>query len=528
MHGGQFTHNHNLPKTFEESLPYQYNHEIPADLVEYATALQGMRMPADLHQQMVRIQKCRKMPITWTETDVRNRFGAQMGVGAWDVDQFLRKMTATSSFSKYQNDELGYLMHAYWSLNEEDASVSLSAGYCVIFDNTFNTNKYGFKLGFFTTVDRFGSTRIKAATIMAKETVDSFRWVVRAIVEDLGRAPKVFLTDGDLWMAEAIDNECGNRSHLPAADQSVHLLCIWHLSKTVWKHVSPCFRASYHSATTNSAFQEFVHAWWSFAQSSDISGRDTFDRDWTSLKTRLRDLLPVDARGSQAFSHALHFLGGPKAEWEMEDDDNPPAHLDLMELGEDGQKRQGSLYDARTKWAARFTYSSFTHGASSTARGEMCFATLKHHIQGGGSLAMLVESVTQQVESKVTKTLQDLPRRFLLLSHMHQSNQPLIKQLSIMGATPFLLSLAMAILARVTLYKAEALDNAAQLPLEQRKFRVSFYDHASDPTHLTDEQPSLLDMGISEDLNLRRHHITSFTSCSCLRPLKWGVFCGQL
>ena len=120
-------------------------------------------------------------------------------------------------------------------MNEDDASVALSAKRLVVYDNTFNTNKYGYKLygyklGLFTTVDRFGKTRIKSVTLMLSETRDMFAWVLQQFEKDIGQAAETILTDGDLWMAEAI---------ALVWPHSAHHLCNWHFSKAVFRHIRP-------------------------------------------------------------------------------------------------------------------------------------------------------------------------------------------------------------------------------------------------------------------------------------------------
>ena len=156
LDNGYFVHNHPLPQTTAASLAFQYSHKIPDDLHEWASSLQGFRLPSDLHAMMCKIVRERGQEPTWTQKDIANRYGAQGGVGAWDVDGFVRKIMKTSSTWDYLNSESGVLDNAYWGVNEDDASVDVSSQSVVIFDNTFNTNRYGYKLGFFSVVDRQG------------------------------------------------------------------------------------------------------------------------------------------------------------------------------------------------------------------------------------------------------------------------------------------------------------------------------------------------------------------------------------
>ena len=96
---------------------------------------------------------------------------------------------------------------------------------------------------------------------------------------------------------------------------------------------------------------------------------------------------------------------------------------------------------------------------------------------------------------------------------------------------PFLLDLAMAILGRVSLYQSEVLPNQESTPLASRKFRVWFHAHATSPGTTEglggQDQRDLEDMGLCEICGVEESlsHITTFTSCSCQRERKWGVFC---
>ena len=85
------------------------------------------------------------------------------------------------------------------------------------------------------------------------------------------------------------------------------------------------------------------------------------------------------------------------------------------------------------------------------------------------------------VESATRKMLHRLPRHLLRTHASDTAKQPLIAHLSEMGASPFLLDLAMAILGRVSLYQSEVLPNQESTPLASRKFRVWFHAHATSP-----------------------------------------------
>ena len=87
-----------------------------------------------------------------------------------------------------------------------------------------------------------------------------------------------------------------------------------------------------------------------------------------------------------------------------ETDAPPPVH---DESSEDPialeRARYFNIYALRHKWASRFTSVVFTHGASSTQRGEGVFSEVKRRICGGLSLIELYEQLDDIVERKIGK-----------------------------------------------------------------------------------------------------------------------------
>ena len=273
-------HNHPLPQTLEASLPFAHSHEIPEELERVARDMAGWKLPHDIHNMLCRMASARRFPVSWTERDIQNRYPMLSGT-PWQAEELLEKLaTAGQAYQKHVDSESGVLQNLIWIQHQGDMEVVLSAEQCVIFDNTFNTNSLGFKFGVFSTVDRFGCTRLLACTLMLHETRTSFEWVLQALAKLLGLTPSVILTDGDLWLAEGILNVWVS---------TVHLLCTWHLSKNLLRHAKKCFATGHGPFGQSSTWPQFLRMWWVICWKSDTTCCATFDAEWGVLRQFLLD-----------------------------------------------------------------------------------------------------------------------------------------------------------------------------------------------------------------------------------------------
>lgn len=126
----------------------------------------------------------------------------------------------------YKHDEDGVLCLCF---NIFKDAVKLYSDGCrpVLFDTKHGTNRYGLRLGCFTTVGRDGGTVLLATAMMTHEDQQSFEWAFLQFKKFFGVQPHCMFTDGDKAMAAAM------RTILP---QTKHCLCIWHLSQTLIKN----------------------------------------------------------------------------------------------------------------------------------------------------------------------------------------------------------------------------------------------------------------------------------------------------
>lgn len=191
----------------------------------------------------------------------------------------------------------------------------------IMFDTTWGTNRYGMKLGFFTTVGVNGETVILAGVLIMHETKASFEWAFERFKKCFKIPPAIIITDGDICIIGACE------STLP---DTIRLTCVWHLSLNFTTHIRPvlCFNWDTWCAVLN--------AWWRLAKQTDESARATFDADFQKIVDVVAALKPnvADARATAKHVAVLKWL-----EW---------------------------LRSVKKTWAACYTWSMCTLGVHST------------------------------------------------------------------------------------------------------------------------------------------------------------------
>ena len=103
-------------------------------------------------------------------------------------------------------------------------------------DYIYKTNVYKMPLCIITGVTPLNTTYYVAFAFLSAETVDDYRWVLGAVKKlyeflDIPD-PKVIVTDADPSIIRAILEE------FPLAS---HLLCLWHMNKSVMANCKKLF-----------------------------------------------------------------------------------------------------------------------------------------------------------------------------------------------------------------------------------------------------------------------------------------------
>ncbi|TXG51338.1 hypothetical protein EZV62_023862 [Acer yangbiense] len=111
------------------------------------------------------------------------------------------------------------ITHCFWA----DAISRLAYkiyGDVVVFDTTYNTNRYSMVFAPLIGVNNHGQTIVFAYAFLSDETTDSFIWLFEKFKKAmLGGAPKMIITDQDLAMTKAISEVFPDSFHRALAHQ---------------------------------------------------------------------------------------------------------------------------------------------------------------------------------------------------------------------------------------------------------------------------------------------------------------------
>ncbi|XP_050104663.1 protein FAR1-RELATED SEQUENCE 5-like [Malus sylvestris] len=136
-------------------------------------------------------------------------------------DHFLLEQERNSEFTfKIQADEEHKITQCFWADASSRQAYKLY-GDVVIFDTTYNTNRYSMIFAPFMGINNHGQTIVFAGAFLSDETTDSFVWLFREFLNAMpGDAPKMIITDQDPAMTKAIPYCFPN---------TFHRFCTWHI-----------------------------------------------------------------------------------------------------------------------------------------------------------------------------------------------------------------------------------------------------------------------------------------------------------
>ena len=145
----------------------------------------------------------------WIERDIYNEIarigGERRELDAADVLQLLQEMKQEDDRVMYFHtvDDNHALQHIFWML---PWSKELYAKYhdVVVFDTTYQINRYKMPCGIFVGVNNHGQSIPLAGCLILDEKRETFAWVFRCFVDAGGIAPSAILTYQDQWMGAAI------------------------------------------------------------------------------------------------------------------------------------------------------------------------------------------------------------------------------------------------------------------------------------------------------------------------------------
>ncbi|XP_058203431.1 protein FAR1-RELATED SEQUENCE 5-like [Rhododendron vialii] len=120
----------------------------------------------------------------------------------------------------FETDDEQRMTHCFWA----DTTCRKSYKYfgdVVVFDSTYDTNKYSLIFAPIVGVNHHGQTTLFGCAFLSDETCESFEWFFKEWLKAMpGGPPQMIITDQDPAMAKAIASTLPN---------TYHRLCIWHI-----------------------------------------------------------------------------------------------------------------------------------------------------------------------------------------------------------------------------------------------------------------------------------------------------------
>ncbi|XP_073034950.1 protein FAR1-RELATED SEQUENCE 5-like [Primulina eburnea] len=220
-----------------------------------------------------------------TERDIRNfekkLRDEQKGIDAETLIEFFasEKDNNSSFFFDYETYSDKRFSMCFWA-DPVSRRANSVFGDVVLFDTTYNTNKYGMIFAPFVGVNHHHQTIVFGCGFLTDEKTQSFVWLFNKFIEAMPKgAPNVIITDQDPAMAKAIAQ---------VFPKTVHRYCLWHILNKFPDKLNPMtFRDHYRSIKNviqnSTTPDEFEKSWEDVIKCANLE-----QNDWLSLMYELR------------------------------------------------------------------------------------------------------------------------------------------------------------------------------------------------------------------------------------------------
>ncbi|KAL8477183.1 hypothetical protein ACS0TY_029471 [Phlomoides rotata] len=161
-----------------------------------------------------------------TESDIRNYEQSLKELHkGHDVETLIfsfksEKAKNSGFFFDYEVEANNKFIRCFWSDAVSRRYLDFF-GDVVVFDTTYNTNKYGMIFAPFTGVNNHGQSIILGCGFLSDEKTESFVWLFSKLMRVMTKGPPgIIITDQDPAMAKATAQ---------VFPQTFHRYCIWHI-----------------------------------------------------------------------------------------------------------------------------------------------------------------------------------------------------------------------------------------------------------------------------------------------------------
>ncbi|KAI8559418.1 hypothetical protein RHMOL_Rhmol04G0172300 [Rhododendron molle] len=196
--------------------------------------------------------------------------------------------------SSFMQDDKGRLSRCFWA-NAISRKSYYYFGDVVVFDTTYNTNRYSLVFAPILGVNHHGQTTLFGCAFLNEETTESFEWLLKEWLKAMpGGPPKMIITDQDPAMTKAIGNVLPN---------TLHRYCIWHITKKFFEKLGAVIYKEHYDKFSSCIWEserpeEFDVRWGDLLQQTDLTGHG-----W------LNDLFEIRGRWIPAYTRHIFSAG---------------------------------------------------------------------------------------------------------------------------------------------------------------------------------------------------------------------------
>nr|XP_043616018.1 protein FAR1-RELATED SEQUENCE 11-like [Erigeron canadensis] len=222
--------------------------------------------------------------LPFMDRDIHNLFAKMKTmVGANDAMKLMEYMeTIKEQNSRFQcaynKDKKRRLENLFWC-HSHSLEWFEKYGDVVVFDTTYKVNAYDMPCGIFVGVNNHGKTVLFGNALLRKETIDTFRWLMKTSVTIMEKMPKTIITDQDLWMSEAIADE------MPTTK---HSYCIWHITSRF---------SCWFSALLRTKYQRWCGDFYKLYKMTSI---EEFEDNWSLIDIAVQEIINVEERNNMS------------------------------------------------------------------------------------------------------------------------------------------------------------------------------------------------------------------------------------
>ena len=479
-----------------EKLMFPGMGEISDELDSVAKTLEKAGLPPSrIYRNLVKECRLQGIDKTFNQDYIKNNYGCgELGkiLDCTNLQKHLQQRYENYNDLQFDIDtnsdgtpeKVFFVMKGGKQLWNEDGSAKV-----ILYDTKHGTNRYGMKIGCFTTIDNCGRTQVAGATILSTEDEDHFAWGFAKFQEMFGSAPNVIFTDSDPAMALAL---------AAVWPETVHLLCTFHIWKNFWQHIHPLFVGD------NAAWRKVADMWWRLCKTSDESGRETFDDRFDELVKFITDTATV---AEKCITNQLKWLQ--------------------------------TLKDRKRQWAACYTWQHCTRGIHSTQRAEAIHSAIKQFCSKTSMILDMVQDLEQMADEQSLKSAMEVLDTMVATAIGSLQIPPAFEEIQHL-ITPFARKILNAQIAQLIRYQCTVVEDDDSLI--SGRFRVCVQcnttttaavaagNHSDAEARISDynELQDAADYGVDRNSVSASTHIATTRGCTCQFSANWGIPCRHM